>query len=475
MLKRAPAGAGRPLAQLTELADYVAAVSKGRPVTLLCPYCFADLGLRRRLVEVRPQHDEGACDHHPSRKGIPIEAVAEIVDEVFRANFTFGGVDDVPYDPDEPAGYGRQLGQDLTQTIWDLTQPEDDEIANALVAQLIEDDFYQPQRGEEAFYDDVDMRYERITDDDGGHGALWNRFCHTVTHEQRFMNAEVSELLGEIFRHIHLQADTARNHPVYVLRAAENRRLFRARIAGPEDRGKIQENPAAGLGPPPRRLDKPNRMNPSGIAAFYAAFDLDTCVSELRPLVGAEVVFAQFELVRDVVVLDTTRFAAPPKELNLFARDHVRRLGQWRFMQRFMAEIAKPISPGDEHLDYVPTQVVAEFLNRIHEVRIGKQVRPIEGILYRSAQHPEGVNIVMLGDAAVVKDAEPPRPPNLLASFRLAPWERTELRDPTLAYVESTLATFTVSSAAFGREHEMPLWRTQPPPVPRSIFPSEEF
>ena len=65
-------------------------------MTNLCPYCFAEAGLRPRLIEVRPKFDEGACDNHPTRKGTPIEAVAEIVDEVFRENFTFGDADFYP-------------------------------------------------------------------------------------------------------------------------------------------------------------------------------------------------------------------------------------------------------------------------------------------------------------------------------------------------------------------------------------------
>ena len=98
-----------------------------------------------------------------------------------------------------------------------MTRPETDEIGQALVAQLIEDDDYRPPKGEEPFYEE-DQLYERITGDDHGHGAMWERFCEAVTHEQRFMNAEGAELLGEIFRHIHLKRDEDRNPPVYVLK-----------------------------------------------------------------------------------------------------------------------------------------------------------------------------------------------------------------------------------------------------------------
>src|SRR3546814_1376004 len=43
----------------------------------LCPQCIHNKVLRARLVEIRPHVSEGRCDNHPSRKGIPIENVAE--------------------------------------------------------------------------------------------------------------------------------------------------------------------------------------------------------------------------------------------------------------------------------------------------------------------------------------------------------------------------------------------------------------
>jgi hypothetical protein len=421
-------------------------------VMRLCPYCFADEGLRRRIAAVRPEYNEGRCDNHPNRKGIPIEAVAKIVDEVLRENFTYGDADYYVGAEILPSHCGGQRGEMLSTVVSELTQAEDEGTVEALVAQLIEDDDYWPPDGEEPFYDEGQL-YVRIEGADAGHGARWERFCQTVTYEQRFMNLEVRELLGDIFSNIHLQRDNERNPVVYVMRPNDQRRIFRARLASDEALHRFQQDPAAELGPPPGKLGKPNRMNPSGISALYGAFDLDTCVSELRPLVGSQVVGAEFELLREILVLDTTRFAAPAKELNLFAKDHLRRLSQWRFMQRFMTEIGRPISPGDEHLEYVPTQVVAEYLNRVHSVKVSGEERQIEAILYRSAQRPTGCNIVFLGEASRVRRlAHAPIIPAL---------SRSRLKEPeaTLAYVDGSLRTLTVAASSFGveRERRLPL------------------
>lgn len=442
-------------------------------MALLCPFCFEDKGLRRRLIEIRPRFDEGFCDRHPRRKGIPVGDIAELIDEVFRANFTFAGADWIPGDEEEPGYYGARRGAYLAEVIEEMTGAEDSDVTETVTAQLIEDDFYWPGDGESAFYEE-DQRYERIVGDDGGHGALWDRFCQTVTYEQRFLNPEVTDLLGELFKHIHLQRDEAKRTPVYVATPADGLRIFRARPVTEAERKDVQADPEGELGPPPRRLGRSNRMNPAGIPAFYAALDLKTCISELRPVVGSEVAYAEFTLLRDIVVLDATRFSAAPRELNMFARDHVRRLTQWRFMQRFMTEIAKPISPDDEPFDYVATQVVAEYLNKVHTVRIGRDERRIEAIMYQSAQRPEGVNIVLLGDAARVH----PRPetPSIRApSLGLGHLLRDKPPPPTLKLDEASLKSTTVAAAAFDVPPGAPLWVTRRRPAPSETITEEDW
>jgi len=381
-------------------------------------------------------------------------AIAEIVDEVFRANFNFGGVS-YYNDPEDPGLHGPQRGELLNETIWGLTEPINDDVANALVEQLIEDDYYRPQDGEDPFYLE-DVPYERV-EAEAGHDGLWRSFCQTVTHEQRFLNPKAADLLGEIFKYIHLQRDHSQQRPVYRLGPKDGVRLHRARVASDAIRISIEEDPARQMGPPPPRLGKPNRMNPSGIPALYASFDIETCVSELRPLVGTGVIVAGFEPARDVVVLDTTRFAAPVKEPNLFSKDHVRRVSQWLFMQRFMREIAKPISPDDEHLDYVPTQFVAEYLSKMHVVRIGKDRLHIDAIVYRSTQHPDGKNIVLLGEAAQVKGVPEERTATF-PDWALSIAEPVPPKNPGVAYIPGSLQMMTVMGSNFPVDPPMRLF-----------------
>ena len=108
---------------------------------------------------------------------------------------------------------------------------------------------------------------------------------------------------------------------------------------------KIRDNLAGERGPPPESFRRAGRLNPAGIPAFYAAFDLDTCVAELRPSVGEGVAAAEFEITQSIFVLVMSRFIEGPGLPNLFAARALERRRQWSFMHSFMNEIAKPISP----------------------------------------------------------------------------------------------------------------------------------
>ena len=59
-------------------------------ITLVCPHCFDDKGLKRRIVEIRPDFPDRKCDIHSRYKGVPIKDVARVVDVVFRNNYGLG-------------------------------------------------------------------------------------------------------------------------------------------------------------------------------------------------------------------------------------------------------------------------------------------------------------------------------------------------------------------------------------------------
>jgi len=365
----------------------------------ICPDCFEADGLQRKIISVRKAVSTGPCDMHPSKKGIPIEELAQIIDPVFR-DLYWGG-------PDDGSVWSANRGSVLVDTLYELTGAIDDTILDELIAALCDQDFYRPQKGEEPYYDE-DFRYVLQDDHDGTHFANWQNFQRSLMFESRFFNPDAERALNDIFHGMQQLRDANGRGPVYLIEpGTPEAHFFRARVANEyEDFRRIEANLARELGPPPERLRKAGRLNPAGISAFYGAFDLATCIAELRPSVGGKVISAGFKLEREICVLDMTRFVDKPRAVNHFASGARRRARQWVFMETFMEEIARPVSPGTEHLEYLPTQAVAEFLNKRFQLSFAGRRRHIDAVIFKSAQRPEGKNIVLLGDAALVGPAK---------------------------------------------------------------------
>ncbi|MDO6591959.1 RES domain-containing protein [Loktanella sp. D2R18] len=387
---------------------------------LVCPDCFEDKGLKARIEEIRPQFNEGKCDYHNTKKGVPVVAVAEVLKDVIENNYHLSGY-----------GYdGEPTGELLLPLIEDLARPDQFEIAEELQNELINlDDYWPPDGGDPFFADDTGYtRIEQFFDDT--HSARWQEFRSEIMSGQRFFSRRARDLLSELFDGLHLLRNKRNVRAVRTLKPSEVA-LYRGRKANVADaQSRIRAAPEKELGPPPEKLRGAGRMNPSGIPVFYGAEDIETCLAELRPAVGETVMVARFRLTRPVVVLDTTLFASPPKQPNIFAKSHNERLSLWGFMAEFMSEISMPCLPDDEHLDYVPTQVVAEYLVHEHLFNVSGQERHLDGLIFQSAQKPGGKNIVLFGPAGLVETEAKSRPKTNpeLAGLQVVPKSVVEMR-----------------------------------------------
>lgn len=228
----------------------------------------------------------------------------------------------------------------------------------------------------------------------------WEQFARVVKHRVRYLMfpakkpeefivseevtepSEMLEELGELFREYELFS---------VISAGTV--LHRVRIHAPEQG---PENTIEALGPPPAEAARfANRMSPAGISMFYAAFDEETAVAETKVRHDgkpAERTIAKFKVTEDIVVLDLTTLPDYP---GLFDVDESRlserpAIG---FLYDFVDDFTKPIEKdGREHVDYVPSQVVTEFVRYRLPEMIGKK---LAGIRYRSARRENGDGCVL--------------------------------------------------------------------------------
>lgn len=353
----------------------------------VCATCFNETGLKRRIDELRSEWEgEVRCTFHPRRAGVPLSVLGPIIDSVIREHFGLSEFNSNTGEPD---------GDTLEDLIYEVARPID-EVTPYVKSYLINSD--NSDYGIDPFYDEQNG-YERFEFNDFRHSDLWDRFKFSIIHEQRFFNPRALELITEIFDGVDRQKDKDGRSVVYKLRPGGDESNFhRARIAHSDaDHAAILSDVAAQMGAPPERKRRPGRMNPAGIPTFYGAFDIDTCLAELRPAVGDLAISAQFRLLRPIVILDVTRFDGPALSGSIFAKQYMQRLAQWTFMIAFAKQISEPISQNDEFIDYIPTQAVAEFLSTAFMTSV-RSVH-IEGIVCQSAQHPGGKNIALFGDA----------------------------------------------------------------------------
>ncbi|WP_327415250.1 HEPN-associated N-terminal domain-containing protein [Streptomyces sp. NBC_01233] len=207
----------------------------------------------------------------------------------------------------------------------------------------------------------------------------WQRFCDAVQHRTRYvfwLQAEEELEHGEvsparILEHVGEFVDRFG----LVTELPAGTRVWRA-LTHPEPQ--VSWN-ARRLGTAPRELARQaNRMSPAGIPMFYGAFDFDTALRETSVRGGEPWATAgEFEISHSCFVVD---FTGVPSVPSMFDPDHAADRRTLIFLHSFIEALSKPARSLYEQIDYVPTQVVTEYL--LHVFRPSARVA---GLLYSSS------------------------------------------------------------------------------------------
>ena len=214
-----------------------------------------------------------------------------------------------------------------------------------------------------------------------GFRLTWEEFRREIQRRSRFFNAYSEESLGEIFGDLNALENPWGNPIIRTFNPEEQHYFFwRGRIAeSPQKLKPILESPAQELGPPPSKLAKAGRMNAHGISVFYGAMDQLTCLSELRPPVGSSVVVGKFKVLQPLTLLDLSALSDAYVKASYFDPDYSTHRARTAFLRRLVREISRPVLPEDEQLEYLPTQVIAEYLAQKADPRF-------DGMIYPSSQ-----------------------------------------------------------------------------------------
>ncbi|NVM20289.1 MAG: RES family NAD+ phosphorylase [Desulfobacterales bacterium] len=123
------------------------------------------------------------------------------------------------------------------------------------------------------------------------------------------------------------------------------------------------------------------RANPKGIPYLYLASNRETALAEARPWMGSQVSVGQFKILRKLKVVNCT---TERKGLIIYFKEPPPKKREEAVWTDIDKAFAKPVTPTDDAADYVPTQVLSEFL----------KANGYDGIGYRSSLG-NGYNIAL--------------------------------------------------------------------------------
>ena len=358
----------------------------------LCHRCVGEKVLKGKIKTMGRMAICSFCRKHLTT--ISLDQAADIFDRVFEQNFV--RTEDEPtgmeYTMSKESDYQwERSGEDIVELLQQVGHIEP-EVAES-IRQLLEDkhfDFDEAAMGEEGDFA-PDSRYtDRKVESDEFHSE-WRSFEESLKTKSRYFSKRATLTLLTLFNGIH-RSTTAGNRPVILTAGPETSitSLFRARVF--QDEGKLVralERPDQEIGPPPAAAAVAGRMNARGISTFYGATDREVALSEVRPFVGSRVVTAKFDLLRPISLLDLEALSEVSASGSLFDDNHRYQMAKANFLQSLSQKMTAPVLPDAEIFEYLPTQVIAEYL--------ASQVKPeLDGILYPSAQTRKGKNNVVL-------------------------------------------------------------------------------
>ncbi|MEX3973849.1 RES domain-containing protein [Paraburkholderia caribensis] len=301
----------------------------------------------------------------------------------------------------------QEIAEDIRTILEDRNYDQD------LAAAGVENPF-----DEEAHYSREKMTYPGML-------HRWRQFEDGLHFKSRYFNSDLKAFLDRVFEGLPTLR-TYEGTPVVVKAGfTENlARLYRARTFYDADSLSVAIcQPDRELGPPPANRASAGRMNAQGISVFYGATVKEAALAEVRPPVGSRVLVAEFWIKKPLALLNLEALATVREPGSIFDPHFLRRREAEHFLRELETILTVPVMPSQEHLGYLTTQAVADYLANIVVPRV-------DGIIYPSVQVSGAKNVVLFHHAARVAAIERPKD-----AFVTATLYRMEEHGPEPDYV----------------------------------------
>jgi RES domain/HEPN/RES N-terminal domain 1 len=359
----------------------------------VCPGCIADEALRQFVTGNLNSTDCSFCGRSgESAVAADTDSVLSYMSECLKREWS-RAIDEYLHDSESPTGYAGPCYE--TQEILEV----DEVFANEDFEEFVLEAFRETQWAQKDFAaisEGEALRYG------------WTDLAETVKHRQRFFfllaedehdedpGADVPrgrrmlDELGELIR----KYDLIRTIPQDTL-------IYRCRTH------KSDEMPttAKELGPPPPAKALQSRMSPAGIPMLYAADEPRTTLAETideEPSDEDAATIVTFKLRQDCRVVDLRELPPVPSIFDS-GIDTTQRRHELGFLHGFRRDVSGAVKrDGRQHIEYVPTQVVAEYLRYVFKDGSGEQ---IQGVAWGSSRVQGTRNVALFMDASQCVEA----------------------------------------------------------------------
>ena len=344
------------------------------PERLVCGRCVDNQILREVLDDAESAEE---CSYCGSDGAAPIWVLLDEISDAAFWDYT-DPANELPYDGREGGYQGEVL--------------ESDELIFNLGEWTRVDALYEDVRA--AFSDSVWCRRHYLGVDPNSRLHYgWVDFVRQIKHKTRYLflqenreeDYEESISPGRMLDEVGVLLETM----VRVIPAGLE--VYRARVVKMDDHPLTPDE----LGTPPAKLaQQDNRMSPAGIPMFYGALDEDTAVVEtFDPMMGRKrrIVVGRWRTMRDMVVLDLSELPELPDPFDSTTRTEIPRIA---FLHDFVRDLTKPVDRGLSSIEYVPTQVVTEYVR--HRMKSGN--KGIDAIKYRSSKPTGSIALVLFAE-----------------------------------------------------------------------------
>ena len=341
----------------------------------VCSHCIEERWLASYVTDNASENECDYCDRKSTRPiAVPLHELTPHIQERIECLYE---------DPANSVSYETAEGGYLLPTMdsYDVLEDVGLGVDNTDLLQDLVDTLPQSQWIERDPYGLTEEDALRVS---------WEEFARLVKHRVRYLLFPLeNDSDSDVVRPGDMLATLAELFASHGLFSAleVGTKLLRTRVHDP---GAPPGNTVEDLGPPPAdRARFSNRMSPAGMSMFYAALDEETARAETYVRYDGqptEITLATFELVERVNVLDLTTLPEVP---SVFASDQANlERPPIAFLHDFVSDLTQRVEKdGREHVDYVPSQIVTEYVRYQVTNDAGE---PLKGIIYPSARQTGG-------------------------------------------------------------------------------------